>query len=384
MTTIRRLERDDDAEVTRLFKEAFGEGDDTTPHVNPIDRPGRRFWVAEEDGHLIGSTVDREFDTWFGDVAVPTAGIGGVTVRAEARGRGLVTPLFEHMLAESRRRGAVISALYPTSPGIYRRFGYAPVVDLMELRVRTRDLAVPGDTVPVRRATAADLPAIREVYTRWAVAHNGPLTRSGVSFPDTDEDALKAVSGITVAESGSGGVSGYVSWDRGSGYGAEASIKVWDLHADDAASLTSLMNAIGSFSSVADTTVIRTSGDPEWRHLLRQGSVQQVHRNPYAMTVLDVRVLELLRYPDGLELVLPFVWRGEGHVLSVASGRGHVETGEVGPVRQIDAAGLALTISGAQRSAALRRLGHLTGGVGHDEFWDFLFGSRQPAVRDYY
>lgn len=384
MAITRRFETRDDDPIRRLFTEAFGDWDEPHPRIPFSQRTGRDTYVSEVDGQLAGAVSERHHDSWFNGVEVPTAGVSSVTVQAESRGRGLLTPMFEAMMTGARDRGALLSTLYPTSPGIYRRFGYAPIVDLMELRVPTSSLAVPGDTVPTRRASAADLPAIRDVYRRWAADHNGPLTRLGESFPDPDQKVISSVTGYTVAESSPGTISGYVAWDRGRGYGAEASIKVWDLHADDHASLVSLMKVISSFSSVADTTVIRTSGDPEWRQLLREGSIEQVHRNPYAMAVLDVAVLERLRYPEGLELGLPFAWRGTGHVLQVSGGRGLVESVDVGDARSLDAAGLALTISGAQRSSALRRLGHLTGDTGHDEFWDFLFGSRQPHIRDYF
>lgn len=384
MTVIRPLDRSDDEQLTRLLTEAFGESTDPGPHVNAIDRPGRRFWVAEEAGRLVASCVDRELDTWFGGVQIPTAGVAAVAVQAEARGRGLLTPLLDSMLAGARERGALISTLFPTSPGIYRRFGYAPVATLEDVRLPTRALAVPGDTVTTRRATADDLPAIDAVYRRWATDHNGPLTRLGASFADTDAERLSAVTGHTVAQSPDGTVTGYASWSRGAGYGAEATLTVWDLLADDVASLASLMNVLASFDSVAPTTVVRASGRPEWMHLVRTGRMQTVLRREYGMAVLDVAVLERLGFPDGLEVALPFSWRGVGHVLTVAQGRGHVETAQVGAARALDAAGLALTISGAQRSAAMRRLGHLSGDAGDDAFWDFLFGSRQPHVLNYF
>ncbi len=384
MTVIRPLERSDDEQITGLLTEAFGDWAESEPHVNPIDRPGRRFWVAEDAGRLIGSVVDRDFDTWFGGVAVPTSGIAAVAVQAEARGRGLLTPLFERALTGARERGALISTLYPVSPGIYRRFGFAPVATLDDVSVPTRALAVPGDTVPTRRATAEDLPAIREVYTRWASDHNGALTRTGESFPRTDAETLGAVTGYSVAESSPGTVTGYASWSRGAGYGTEATITVWELLADDVASLTSLMNVIASFDSVAPTTIVRTSGRAEWTHLVRRGNLRTTHRREYGMCVLDIAVLEQIAYPDGLELALPFSWGGSGHVLTVSGGRGHTEAADVGGARALDSGGLALTICGSLRSPDLRRLGHLTGDAGHDQYWDFLFGSRQPRVLDYF
>ena len=382
MTTIRALHRDDDAQVTKLWAEAFGEWDEPAPHVNPIDRPGRNIWCAERDGQVLATVNDREFDTWLGGAAVPTAGIASVAVQAEVRGQGLLTPLFERMLAGSRERGALISSLFPTAPGIYRRFGYAPIASLDRADVPTTAFVVAGDRVPTRRATPDDLPGIRAVHTRWASQHNGPLTRTGPSFPDAD--AFTSFTAISVAESSPGRISGFVSWARGEGYGAGAKIRVDDLIADDPASLASLMNVVGSFASVADTVAIRTSGRPEWEHLLRLATPQPTQRVPYMMAVLHVAVLEQLSYPDGLELGLPFSWQGTGHVLSVADGRAHVEPADVGAARALDGPGLALTITGAQRSPALRCLGHLTGDRSHDVFWDFLFGSRLPAVRDYF
>jgi predicted acetyltransferase len=384
MTHIRPLERSDDDQLTQLLTESFGEWTETGPHVNQIDSPGRHTWVAEDAGRVVGLVVDCEFDTWFGGATIPTAGIASVGVQAEYRGQGLLTPMFDAMLASARERGALISTLYPSSPGIYRRFGYAPIVALEDVHVPTRALAVPGDTVPTRRATASDLPAIRAVYQRWAADQNGPLTRVGAAFPDSDTAVLAAVSGYTVAESPDGTVTGYASWSRGAGYGADAQITVSDLLADDIASLTSLMKVLASFDSVAPTTVIRSSGHAEWMHLVRTGSLQTVLRREYGMAVLDVAVLEHLGYPDGLEVALPFNWRGVGYVLTVSNGRGHVETAEVGGARALDAGGLALIISGAQRSGALRRLGHLSGDPRDDEFWDFLFGSRQPHVLNYF
>lgn len=382
MVTIRPLERSDAAEVTRLSTEAFGEYEQPDPPVNPLDRPGRHLWCAADGDRLSALVADREFSSWIGGAEVPTSGIASVAVEPEARGRGLLTPLFDRVLAGARERGALVSSLFPTSPGIYRRFGYAPIASLDHASLPTGALAVRGDTLPVRRADAGDLPGIHAVYTRWASRHNGLLTRTGPSF--TPDDPLVGVSGVTVVESSPGTISGYVSWNRGTGYGDEATIRVPDLVADDPVSLASLMNSLASHASVAGTTVIRTSGIAEWQHLLRSAAARVVESHTYMLAVLDVAVLEQLTYPEGLDLVLPFSWGGRGHVLTVDAQRGHVEAADVGDARALDAASLALTITGAERSSGLRRLGHLTGDASADVFWDALFGIRQPHVLDYF
>ena len=65
---------------------------------------------------------------------MPIAGIAAVAVRPEHRGSGLLAPLFAALLADARERGAVVSTLFPTAPGIYRRLGYE-VAYLAEGRV---------------------------------------------------------------------------------------------------------------------------------------------------------------------------------------------------------------------------------------------------------
>ena len=72
---------------------------------------------------------------------MPTCGIAGVTVAAEYRGLGGMTPLFAETLRYARERGAVISTLFPTAPRIYRRFGYELIADFVTVELPTAMLA---------------------------------------------------------------------------------------------------------------------------------------------------------------------------------------------------------------------------------------------------
>ena len=90
----------------------------------------------------MAKAIDRAFDSYFGGVAVPTSGIAGVTVAAESRGQGALTPLFDALLRAARDRGAVVSGLFPTAPRIYRRFGYEVVTDLETIELPTHVLGV--------------------------------------------------------------------------------------------------------------------------------------------------------------------------------------------------------------------------------------------------
>ncbi len=381
---IRHLARDDEEQATRLWSEAFGEDPPPGPPVNPVDRPGRRIHVAELDGRLVGSVIDREYDSWFGGRQVPTAGIAGVTVAVEQRGAGLLRPLFDACLTEARERGALVSTMFPTAAGIYRRLGYEVVGSLDDLEVPTAELDVAGDAVPLRRATVDDVPAIRAVHARWAAQQHGPLTRTGPSFPATDAELVNEFSGITVTEPAPGHVSGYVSWKRGTGYGESARLRVADLIADDRHSLAALLRSLAGHASVAPFTVIRTSGLEPWRLLLRSNAGRVVHRDPYGLAVLDVAALAAVGYPTAIEAELPFRWRGAGHVLTVSGGSAHVAPATVpDDARTVTDAGLAMAFAGAQSSAGQRLLGHLTGSGADDATWDALV-SRPFHVRDYF
>ena len=301
--TVRPLTEDDTEQMERQFREAFGSWDPPDPPVS-IHAPGKRWWGVEAGGRIVATALDREYDSWFRGVRVPTAGIGGVTVAPEHRGRGLVRPMMTALLDAARDRGAVISTLYATAPGIYRSFGYEAVASLDTVRLPTtalspRDPAAAG--VTVRRADASDADAIHAVHDRWASRRQGPLSRSGPLF--TDPPTLR-VDAVSVTERPDGTLGGYVAWDRGRGYGTSAEITVHQLVADDAASARALMALVGSFSSVTGTAAVTTSAFATWRHLLRGGEVTPTLARPYSLTVLDPAALALGTFPPDLETSL--------------------------------------------------------------------------------
>ncbi len=377
---IRRLTEDDTDAMRRQLVEAFGAFDPPDPPV-AMHAEGKAWWGVVVEGRLVATALDRAYDSWFGGVPVPTAGIGGVTVAPEHRGSGLLAPLLATLLDAARERGALVSTLYATSPGIYRRLGYEAVTTLDDVRVPTAALAAGGST-PVRRATEDDAEAVRTVHDRAVSRENGPLRRRGPLFT---EPPMLRVTGVTVAER-DGEVVGYTSWDRGRGYGAEGELRVWDLVADDADALRSLMTLLSTFDPVTPTCLVRASGVPAWQHLLRTVHPTAISSTPYALAVLDPAALALPRVHPGIDTRLPFVVEGTTHVLSLADGSGRVETVDSPPAgaRTLTRGGLALTFAGAATSAQLRALGHLTGDDGDDVTWDLVTTRGPVTVRDYF
>lgn len=395
-TDVRRLLAEDAETALRLGFEAFGVPDAPPTEPARLDQPGRTSFGAFVDGRLVAKAVDRDFDSWFGGASLPTAGIAGVTVAAEARGQGALGPVMTALLRAARERGAVMSGLFPTAPRIYRRFGYEVVtgLDTVEVPTHVLGLVLRPAAVTTRRATAADFDAVRSVYDAWAGAQNGPLTRRGVSFPATAEEFQAAFTGVTLAVDENDEVCGYASWERGQGFGEEAVIAVSDLLASTADGCRALLSTVGSFASVTHRTSLRTSGLDPVRLFLPSAHWRVTRSMPYMVKVLDVsRAVGSRHYPPGLTAEMSFRLAGDvlaennaAYAVSIAEGRASCAVaGGAEPDRVLTPQGLALLYAGAQSAANLRMAGHLTGGdVAEDLDWDAAFGGRQPHIRDFY
>ncbi|SDR96806.1 Predicted acetyltransferase [Friedmanniella luteola] len=395
--TVRRL-GPDDAEVSRrLGWEAFGFPSPVPEGAPGPDGPGQaRFGAFDQDGALVARMVDRSYHSCFGGALVPTSGIAGVTVAAEARSRGALTPLFHTTLGHARERGAVISTLFPTAPGIYRRFGYELVADFATVHVPTAALAAvatPTSTT-TRRARVEDLEAVRAVYDAWALEQDGPLHRRGVSFDDSAAEVFEHT-GVTLAVDEAGAVVGYASWNRGQGYGEQAALEVSDLIARTVDGYRALLRVLGSFATVTPTTKIDTSGDDLARLVLPSLAWAVHDSSPYMLRVLDVPgALTARRYAPSLRTSLDVAVTGD--LLGFVDGAYRVEVADgearctrldrpAEDVRTLSTRGLSLLYAGAQSSANLRASGHLTGGDrAEDADWDALCGGRQRHIRDYF
>jgi predicted acetyltransferase len=398
MTMTVRALGDDDADATvRLWQEAFGFP--TTPSAEPasLESPGSHHYGVFDGPVLAAVMTEREFDSYYGGVAVPTSGIAGVTVSAEHRSRGLLSPLFHAVLAGAKERGATISTLFPSAPGIYRRFGYDLVADFLTVRVPTQVLAqvaAPAGVL-VRRAESADIEAIRAVYDAWAREQNGPLSRRGVSFDSTATQLLDAVDAVTVAVDPDGTVCGFVRWKRGQGFGEEAVLQVIDLLATSADAYRALLRTVGSFATVTHLTTIKTSGPDLARFFIPSIHWSVIDALPYMLKIVDVcGALDRPCAPGlsghlGFAVVDDFMAENNGgYLLEVADGRTQCRAEpavDTATSRVFTSRGLALMYAGAQSSANLRMAGHLCGGdPAQDTLWDAVFGGRQLHIRNHF
>lgn len=385
-----------DAEAARrLGGEAFGMPRTAPTEPATLGTEGETSFGAFDAGRLAARMVDREFDSWFGGVLVPTSGIAGVTVTAEDRGQGLLGDLFASTFTHARERGAVISTLHPSAPKIYRRFGYEVISDFTDVEVPTAVLGTirPPAAITLRRATTDDVESVREVYDRWAARQNGPLSRRGVSFQESPADYFGDYTATTLAVADDGTVCGYANWNRGHSTGLDEVIEVKDLLADGPDGFAALLAMFGSFSSVAGRVRIASSGDDLAKVFVPTLHWQVVHSSQYMLKIIDViGAFTVRHYPRFVKAELPFTLSGDvqedlnaGYRLVITDGKATCTkvTDPGGPV--FDPRGLALAYAGVQSIANLRNLGLVTGGTpSDDEQWDTVLGGRQVHIRNHF
>ena len=380
---IRPLTGDDGETADVLAAEAFGAA--PRPLPDPWPPLGTRPWGAFHGRELAAVATVREFGSWFGGAVVPTAGIASVAVRPEYRGSGLLTPLFAALLADARAHGEVVSGLYPTAPGIYRRFGYEIVGELADVELPvaplTRIPAPPG--VVLRRADGSDAALHQAVYDRWAAAQNGPLTRRGPHQRPFDGHDT-----VTLALDAEGEPVGYAAWGRTDGYqGGAATLTVHELIALRGPAAAALWRMFGGFASIAATVRLRTSGADPARLALPAAPWRPVRQWPYGLRLLDVAGAFSARGGALLDVTLPFRVTGDGlggyYRLTASGGALTCEpAADGGPV--FTGRGLALAYAGVQSCANLRFAGLLSGPGTDDVLWDALLGGRQFHIRNYY
>lgn len=391
---VRRLGAGDGRAVQRLSWEAFGVPAQT-PGERDLDQAGYRWLGVVEGDRVVAQAADRAYDGWFGGRVLPVAGIAGVTVAAEDRGRGVLGPLLVALLQQARARGAVVSTLFPSAPGIYRHAGYEVVGTVRTVEVPSSALASVRATpdVRLRRAGAGDAETVRRLYDTWAAGLDGPLTRRGVSFPATDAELVGGSTGVTLAEDAAGEALGYASWTRGPGDGSGPELTVADLLATRTDAYAALLRALGSFASVASTVRLRTTGDDLVRLLLPTTAWAPVSEDLYMLKVLDVeRAFTGGRCAAGLALRSGFTVAGDvldevNGSYAVVAGAGEVSCVRAPAVddRTFGPRGLALLLTGAAPCRDLRVLGLLTGGdPAEDADWDALVAGRVRGVLDHF
>lgn len=189
---VRDVTRDDFEAIIDVRNRSFGmTGDpDAWKRMSEPFVAGRRFLLVSDGADAVAAARIWDFGQWWRGRVVRMAGVAGVVVAPEHRGRGAATLLMRAMLARASELGYPISALYPASLPPYRRVGYEiagarhrSTFDADALRVLRVLSAGPAD---VRRGGPADAPTLLEHVRRRRVleAASGMLAADEASVRD--------------------------------------------------------------------------------------------------------------------------------------------------------------------------------------------------------
>ncbi|KHL18597.1 putative acetyltransferase [Mumia flava] len=375
---IRELDPDDlDAALdvrSRSFGPLPGAHHDLWRQMTGRAIAGRRQLAAYDGARVVATARINDFVQWWHGRPVRMAGVGGVVVAPEHRGRGASGALMRAVLVRSRELGYPLSALFPATVRPYRAVGYEiagerQVVDLPSEALRR----LAGDTSGLRRAAPSDARTVIDALGAGYAADrvDGPYTWAAeeVAADLEDDDVL-----------------GYLADDGFVGYefdGGER-LTVHELAAGSAATRRTLWSLVGSGSSVAP--VVRAAlapRDPLW-WWLDENQIQVQHREWWMLRVIDpVAAIAARGFPSGLVVEVPLVLDDPvlndggptAYRLTVHDGAATLHPTETTDGIRLGPQGLAALFAGTS-TGALRAAGLAQGGDrGQDAVLDAAFAA---------
>lgn len=333
---------------------------------------------AFDGGRLVGSARYHVMQQWWHGRSMPMAGVAGVKVAPEERGRGVGTAMMARLLTDIADRDYPVSVLYPATASLYRGFGWEIAGGRYECVVPARSLATliqpdlaantaePGGGAGLRRATPDDGPAVVAVegLVHAALRHCGPNTRDPRELRDWLADGDQFV---YLADDG---LLSY-RWARGTD-----ELAVEELLAASAATARAFWRILSSHATIADRVRACLPPEDAVQWLTREPDARSCRSAAWMLRIVDAPAAIAGRgFPAAVTLSVPVEiadpvrpansgrWR-----LEVAGGRGSLQHGDAKPAAgtatepiRLGARGLAALFGGAG-TGPLRLAGLLTGG----------------------
>ncbi|MCH8102702.1 MAG: GNAT family N-acetyltransferase [Chloroflexi bacterium] len=214
-----------DGEFEPFFRAVdFGFGNDTPQ--SRIDQERRIFeddraFVALDGDQIVGTTAAESVPmTVPGGAAVPTAGIAYVGVKPTHRRRGILRAMMDRQLGESRERGDVLAALWPSETPIYGRFGFGMAVPMEHWSIPRSHaefreaVDFPGRLTIMNPADA--LPHLQHAYEAARLVWPGMLSRGtdwwGFLLADPEHERHDATPKIHTVYRDGDACEGYVTY----------------------------------------------------------------------------------------------------------------------------------------------------------------------------
>ncbi|MCP3916089.1 MAG: GNAT family N-acetyltransferase [bacterium] len=347
--------------------------------------------TLREDGEPIACLSLLPMGQWFGGRSVSTAGVAGVGVDLEHRGRGHARTLMASFLAEARERGFALSSLYASTFTLYRAVGYERAGSRGIATVRPTELML-GRTgrsaLTVRGLTADDREAVRACRSAWCRHDAGQFDRGEYLWGRSEVPRDQSAHGVVFE--GQGGLEGYARWVQSEAQGRGAfDINVNDYVALTPAAVRAMLDLFTDQRSLVGRINWAASPRDPLLAALPERQFELVVHDQWMVRVLDVQVaLEGRGWPAGVEMELELevddellVANSGRYRLQIADGRAVVEEGGAGRIRT-GARGLAPLFSGHLGPHALARLGWIEGADADLERAATAFAGPEPWATD--
>jgi predicted acetyltransferase len=389
--TVRVMREEERDLVKALHRRSFNIPSDL--HGRLPQPPADQVRVAQEGGRITGALRYHAIAHFFGGRPVPSAGIGGVVVEPEARGRRTAERLVVESLRELRAKGFVASMLYPATVPVYRRCGYEYAAFRVQFRTPLRLL--PRSAGPEAEAwTDDDFDEIEACYRSWASGRNGLVDRpkewwSRVLTNVEDSDVYR----VCVREDGR--VTGFMVYTqekrKDSDWEFDLDCRGRDLVWTTPASIAALLTFAGRHRSNArDLLWGGPPNDPLANLLPEQDADYEGWFRPMLRLVDVPGAFEARGYPPSLEAAVELTVE-DPHIAENAAGwRVEVSNGAAkvtpadAPRASVDVGALAAMFSGMLGAADARRLGRLDASDDGVATLEEMFAGPIPWVNDWF
>ncbi|MEV4164866.1 GNAT family N-acetyltransferase [Nonomuraea dietziae] len=237
-----------------------------------------RFLGVFDGSRLAAAARLPAFTQWWHGRPQPMAGVAGVVVNPEDRGRGVGRRLMRAVLARAAELGGAVSALYPATTQIYRSLGWehAGAENVVTLSPEALRTIRPTEPVKIRRMGPDDAAEVIAILGRVHAANraSGPICWDESSwrrFLGAKDDFLYLADDGFVA----------YSWEDGD-------ISVDNLVAGSEATARALWSLVGTSSSIATKVSAVVAPDDPVLWLLRERTKEELKQVRWMFRVVDV------------------------------------------------------------------------------------------------
>ncbi|MEV4061368.1 GNAT family N-acetyltransferase [Nonomuraea dietziae] len=237
-----------------------------------------RFLGVFDGSRLAAAARLPGFTQWWHGRPQPMAGVAGVVVNPEDRGRGVGRQLMRAVLARAAELGEAVSALYPATTQIYRSLGWehAGAENAVTLSPEALRTIRPTEPVKIRRMGPDDAAEVIAILGRVHAANraSGPICWDESSwrrFLGAKDDFLYLADDGFVA----------YSWEDGD-------ISVDNLVAGSEATARALWSLVGTSSSIATKVSAVVAPDDPVLWLLRERTKEELKQVRWMFRVVDV------------------------------------------------------------------------------------------------